>query len=225
MIVFLIFSACDNGTPASTANTAIDTGVSLICLGDSLTAGHGAVSPGLDDSTKSYPAYLQSKVNIPVINAGISGNTTSQALSRINTDVLAKNPRIVIVELGANDLFQGVPLAVTKSNLQAIINLINDGNRKIYIAKFYTEEVARAMAGAFGINDYNIQTMVIEQYDSIFSTLASSNNVELIHDIWDGVWGVYMSDAVHPNARGYEIMADNYYEAMKPYLQANNLLR
>jgi acyl-CoA thioesterase-1 len=230
-IIFLLcFNGCDNGS------TKVNTGVSLVCLGDSLTAGYGATTPGSDDKTKSYPAYLQKKLNIPVINAGITGDTTLQALSRINTDVLMKNPQIVIIELGANDLFKNIPCKTTKDNLQEIINLINDGNRKIYIAKFYTEEVARSFARSFaksmtdnfGITDYAISAMLItliEQYDDMFETLASENKVELIDDIWDGIWDVYMSDSVHPNAKGYELMADNYYKAMKPYLEANNLLK
>jgi acyl-CoA thioesterase-1 len=218
-IFFLCSTGCDNGS----AN--VNTDISLVCLGDSLTAGYGATTPGVDDKAKSYPAYLQRKINISVINAGISGDTTSQALSRINTDVLIKNPRIVIIELGANDLFQGISLTTTKNNFQKIIDLINDGNRKIYIAKFYTEAVARAMADNLGINNYDMQTMLITQYNNMFDTLASSNNAELIGDIWNGIWGKYMSDDVHPNAKGYELMADNYYKVIKPYLEANNLLK
>jgi lysophospholipase L1-like esterase len=98
------------------------------------------------------------------------------------------------------------------------------GKWKIYIAKFYTEEVAREMLHTAKIDDYNNQTTTINQYDDMFDALAESDNVELI-DIWKGVWGIYMSDAVHPNARGYEIMANNYYGAIKPYLEANNLLK
>ncbi|MDR1506604.1 MAG: GDSL-type esterase/lipase family protein [Treponema sp.] len=217
-IVFLCLNSCDN-------ETTDNTGISVVCLGDSLTAGYGATTAGIEDKTRAYPAYLQNKINIPVVNAGISGDTTSQALSRINTDVLMENPRIVIIELGANDVFEMIPLATTGSNLQNIINLINDGNRKIYIAKFYTESVVRTMAGKLGITNYTVQTMLIVQYDNMFDRLASLNNVELIDDIWNGIWGIHMSDDVHPNARGYELMADNYYRIMKPYLRANNLIK
>jgi acyl-CoA thioesterase-1 len=219
IITILYFTACDNGV------TNNDQGVTLVCLGNSLTAGYGATTPGVDDKSKSYPAYLQNKINIPVINAGVSGNTTSQGLSRVNSDVLSKNPQIVIIELGANDLFQGVPITTTKDNLQKIINIINNGNRKIYIAKFFTETVARDMAANLGINNYAIQTEIINQYNNMYDTLALSNNVILINDIWDGVWGMYMSDDVHPNAAGYEIMANNYFKALQPYLQENNLMK
>jgi acyl-CoA thioesterase-1 len=211
------FVGCDNGAISGNQD------ITVVCLGNSLTAGYGATTPGVDNKKKSYPAYLQNKISIPVINAGVSGNTTSQGLSRVKADVLSKNPQIVIIELGANDLFRGIPLITTKNNLQDIIDMINDGNRKIYIAKFYTETVARAMAVNLGITNYDIQTALINQYDNMFDTLASSNNATLIDDIWAGVWGIHMSDDVHPNAIGYEIMADNYFNVLQPYLQENNL--
>jgi acyl-CoA thioesterase-1 len=220
-IFIYFFAGCDNSI------TNNDQGVTLVCLGDSLTAGYGAVVPGVEDKSKSYPAFLQRKINIPVINAGISGDTSSEGLSRVNSDVLSKNPRIVIIELGANDLFQGILISVTRNNLQNIIDMVNNGNRKIYIAKFYTEAVARAMAAKVGINDYNIQILIqilIDQYDTMYKDLASANDVVLIDDIWDGVWGIHMSDIVHPDAAGYEIMADNYFKVLSPYLEANNLI-
>jgi acyl-CoA thioesterase-1 len=217
IIIILCFTSCDNG---STNN---DQGITLVCLGNSLTAGYGATTPGIDNKLKSYPAYLQNKINIPVINAGVSGDTSFQGLSRVNSDVLSKYPWIVIIELGANDVFQRIPIANTKENLQSIIDMVDNGKRKIYIAKFYTETVARAVIAGNGISDYDTQTTLIKLYDNMYNTLASSNNVVLIEDIWDGVWGIHMSDDFHPNAKGYEIMADNYFNVLQPYLQENNL--
>ena len=68
---------------------------------------------------------------------------------------------------------------------------------------------------------------LIKIFDDIYDSLASKNNVELIEDIWDGVWGIpgYMSDEVHPSAAGYKIMADNYFKALKPYLLENDYLK
>lgn len=200
-------------------------GTTLVCLGNSLTAGFGATTPGEDDESKSYPAYLRDKVTIPVINAGVTGNTTSQALSRLNTDVISKDPRIVIIELGANDLSNGIIPAATQNNLQTIIDKLDNGRRKIYLVKFYTDAIVRAMANDFGITDYNQQTLLITQYNNIFNTLSSSKNVVLIDDIWDGVWGIHMSDPIHPDAEGYAIMADNYFKILQPYLQENDLLK
>ena len=215
MLAFgLALVSCDNG---STNNQ----GTTLVCLGDSLTAGNGATTPGRDDKSKSYPAYLQNKINIPVINAGVSGDRSAQALARVDSEVLSQNPQIVIILLGGNDLGMGFPVTFVKSNLQSIINKVNNGSRKIYLAKFYTRAMLRDMTTIDG----DAFTATINQWDTMFSTLASENNLTLIEDIWQGVWGIHMSDNIHPNARGYEIMANNIFDVLQPYLQANNLIK
>ena len=187
--------------------------ITLVCLGDSLTAGYGATKPSEEDKSKSYPAYLQKKTGInTVINAGVSGDTTAQALARVDSDVLFHDPDIVIILLGANDFFRLIPVSTTQDNFQTIINKVNYGNRKIYLAKFYTDE----MAASFPIP---IPSVIVNEYNNMFNTLATSNNIELIEDIWTGVWREHMSDIIHPDAQGYEIMADNIYKVMEPYLQ------
>ena len=185
--------------------------ITLVCLGDSLTAGYGATASFEEDKSKSYPAYLEKKDNISVINAGVSGDTTTQALARVDSDVLPEYPEIIIILLGANDFLHIIPISTTQDNLQNIINKVDNKNRKIYLAKFYTDVMAASMS---------IPSGIITQYNNMFITLAaSSNNIELIEDIWTGVWGVHMSDPIHPNAEGYEIMADNIYKVVQPYLQ------
>jgi len=208
LVLVLGITACaTTGDSASGSTSGKET---IVCLGDSITAGYGATVVGKDDKSKSWPAFLQNKVNIPVINAGVSGDTTAQGLARVKRDVLSKNPRIVIIGLGGNDLFQRIPLVTTKNNLQKIIDMVNDGNRKIYLVDSFPD-----------VNEYN------EQYHIMYNTLASSNNIELIVDEFDGVNGIrnYMSDELHPNAKGYEIMAENFFNVLKPYLEANNLLK
>jgi len=202
---------CDNGS-ANEKDNGIN--VTLVCFGDSLTAGFGATKPSVEDKSKSYPAYLQKKTGInTVINAGVSGDTTADALSRVDSDVLFYEPDIVIILLGANDfLHLLIPVSTTQNNLQTIIDNVKNGNRKIYLAKFYTDE----MAASFIIP---IPSGIVEQYDNMFKTLAEANNIELIEDIWTGVWKEHMSDIIHPDAKGYEIMADNIYKALRPYLQ------
>jgi acyl-CoA thioesterase-1 len=208
VIFSVVFMACATTGGSTSASTSV--GETIVCLGDSLTAGNGATVVGKDDKSKAWPAFLQNKVNIPVINAGVSGDTTAQGLARVKRDVLSKNPRIVIIFLGNNDYFQKVPLATTKNNLQKIIDMVNDGRRKIYLTRCY----------GGGWND---------QVEDMFNTLlASSNNIEKIDGFLDGVWEVkenMSADGIHPNAKGYEIMADNIFEVLKPYLEANNLLK
>jgi acyl-CoA thioesterase-1 len=212
--VALVTTSCDMNGGEQTV-----LGTTLVCLGDSLTAGYGAVEPKKEDRLKSYPAYLEDKVNMPVINKGFSGVPSAYGLSQIDSILETENPRILIIELGANDyLLWNVPVDKTHENLQAIIDRANDGQRKIYLVKFYTEQMTK---------DLEADSETIKQYDAMFNTLASKNDVELINDIWTGVWGKpeYMSDEHHPNAEGYEIMADNYFNAMKPYLMANGLVK
>jgi len=211
----LLFAACFLFTACISGTRGKHEGPTVVCLGDSLTTGHGADIPGIDNFDKSYPAFLQSRINIPVINAGVSGNTTAQGLARVRSDVLSYNPSIVIIELGANDLMQGIDISITRDNLQSIIDMVNDGSRKIYLVKFFTEAIAREM----------MPPSQAAAYDNMFNTLAAANNVELINDIWAGVWGIHMSDHIHPNAAGYERMAENYFNVLRPFLQINNLLR
>jgi acyl-CoA thioesterase-1 len=215
-----------NGSSGSNDNnsTSSSNDITLVCLGDSLTAGRGATTPGEDDKSKSYPAYLEKKVNARVVNAGVSSDTTAKGLARVDSNVLSHNPEIVIILLGANDFILGddrLPIPVpastsvktTKANLQKIIDKVDNGNRKIFLVKFYTEAMVKELP-------FSLFPSYIKGYDDMFTELAkSSANVTLIKDIWTGVWGVHMSDNIHPNARGYEIMADHIYNALKPYLQ------
>jgi acyl-CoA thioesterase I len=205
LITILLITAISITAHAQNNNT--NNGNTIVCLGDSLTAGGNANSDGKDDKSKSWPAFLQNKVNIPVINAGVSGNTTAQGLARVKKDVLSKNPRIVIIMLGANDAGQKVPLATTQKNLQKIIDMVNDGKRKIYLTRLYPGP------------DWN------EKVENMFNTLASSNNIELIDAPWDDVWKNVSADGLHPNAKGYELMAEYIFITLKPYLEENNLLK
>jgi lysophospholipase L1-like esterase len=240
LIMGLAFIACDNQNDGGNGELVPEPEPLLVCFGDSLTAGYGASVPDQDDAAKAYPAYLEKKLTIPVHNAGVSGDTSEDGLARIEKDILSKNPRIVIIEFGANDILQvlkeGITnnfqvltvIATTKSNLQSMIEMLDNGKRQIYIAKFYNADVVTAMTTMAGITDANASAMLSSQYNAMFASLLESrgDNVQLINDIWSGVWGDprYMSGAVpidiHPNAAGYEIMADKYFDDMEPYLEA-----
>src|SRR3990167_9273300 len=95
-------------------------GKSIICFGDSITEGVGA-GPGED-----FPSLLAEKFGRPVINAGKGGETTYDALKRLPSDVLERNPGLVIVEFGGNDYLQKIPKEETFKNLEEIISKIQD---------------------------------------------------------------------------------------------------
>jgi acyl-CoA thioesterase-1 len=234
-------TAC--GDESKKKTTSSDSAV-IVCLGDSLTKGMSATTVGADDESHSYPTYFSSKVNATVINAGVSGDTAAMGLARVQTDVIAKNPDIVVICLGANDFLDCLSSSPTltslttsintmKANLKSIITALDTEERLIYVAKFYTATSAKSMLSAkAGITDTATQNQIIALCDSAFSEIESMTTskaeVTLISDIWTGVWGVsanMSSDGIHPTAAGYQVMADNYFNAMKTDLTSYGLVK
>jgi len=216
LILIFVLAGCDTQ----------ETGT-MVCLGDSLTEGYGASRPFEVDKSKSYPAFLQQKVKLTVLNSGISGNTAADGLDRIDKDVLAKDPQVVIILLGANDFLRRKPANEAKSNLQAVINKISDMNRKIYLASFIGDaawENSYLETYSFIITPEIIA--LLANYKKIYAELSSENkDIGYISNIWKGIGKDHMSDPIHPNAKGYSIMADNIFAEIKPFLAENNLLK
>lgn len=177
-------------------------GSALIALGDSLTAGYGA-GPGED-----YPSVLATQLGTEVVNAGKSGDTTQSALDRLEADVLARDPRVVIVGLGGNDFLGGVPIGATESNLRTAI-------RKI--------QGAGAMVVLLG---YRFPTLG-PSYESMYERVADEEGCLLIPDVLDGILRdrTLMSDAIHPNGRGYRVMADRIAGPCRRLLQKADATR
>src|ERR1700689_3725295 len=114
------------------APTPTDTRPVIVAFGDSLSAGFGA------DPGKSFPDFLQKALDAAglhwrVVNAGVSGNTTTDALSRLRA-VLAYKPRITIVEFGGNDGLRGLPIESTRANLEHIIETLEGAGSKVLLA-------------------------------------------------------------------------------------------
>ena len=189
----------------------------IVCLGDSLTEGYGAGGQGVVDKSRSYPAYLQGKIKMPVVNSGISGDTTKGALDRLERDVLSKDPHMVIILLGANDFFQQRPMAEAKANLQEIIDRTRKEDRIIYLASFmggtYWETSILNSISEIFIAEY---ASLLFQYKRMFDELISENkDIHFIPEIWTGINSTHMSDPIHPNAAGYERIAQTIYEAIR----------
>ena len=160
-------------------------GTNVIAFGDSLTAGYGA-QPGED-----YPSKLSAMIGTDVINTGVSGDTTESALARINDDVLARDPRIVIVGLGGNDFLQSVPLATTERNLRAAVRAIHGAGAMVVLLGFKFPSLSA-------------------NYESMYAKVARDERCLLVPDLLDGILAnpSMKSDEIHPNARGYELMAE-----------------
>lgn len=167
-------------------------GNTIVALGDSLTEGVGG-------NGKGYPELVSERLGIPVRNAGRAGDTTADALGRLERDVLNQKPDIVLIALGGNDALRKLPEEETFANLRKIIERV---------------QASGAVTILIGIRGRALS----DPYDEQFEKLAKDTRSLYIPDILDDIFGDgrYMSDAVHPNARGYEKIADR----ITPILQS-----
>ena len=172
------------------------TGKNIICFGDSITFGYGAV--GGED----YPTALGKLVRIPVINAGVDGDTTFAALERLENDVLVKNPRLVIVEFCGNDFIKKVPKEDTLKNLSKIIDRIQEKG---------------AMVALVDISS----GMFFQEYRQAFKKLAAEKRAIFIPVILSKIITnpAMKSDFFHPNARGYKLIAGRIHRAIGEYVK------
>ena len=171
------------------------TGENIICFGDSLTYGTGA------PHDKSYPAQLSDMIGQRVINAGVPGDTTTRALERLEEDVLSQSPRIVLITLGGNDLKNGVRKDVAFRNLKTIIEAIQAEGGLVILG--------------------GVKFIILDKgYGEMYKKLTKETDIILVPNVLKGLIGKdkYMNDPIHPNGQGYTIMAERFYEAMKPYL-------
>jgi lysophospholipase L1-like esterase len=163
----------------------------IICFGDSLTFGTGA-SKGMD-----YPSQLAAMLGKPVINEGIPGDTTSSALWRLKRDVLSKNPDIVLITLGGNDLKNGVSKEIVFSNLKQIVQSIQKQGAKAIIGGLSWPGMDRG-------------------FRTSYEDVAQQTGALLIPDIFTAISDnpVLMSDPIHPNDMGYRIVARRFSDAI-----------
>jgi acyl-CoA thioesterase I len=180
----------------------------IIAFGDSLTAGYGV---NLSDA---YPALLEQRLKqngypYDVLNAGISGETSSGGKSRIN-EVLKYKPEIVILELGANDGLRGTGLGLVYSNLAYIIDKLQKKNIKVLLA-------GMKLPPNYG-NEYT------QGFHQIYLDLAKKYHVPLIPFFLEGTAGkegLNQADGLHPTALGYRIVLENVWYHLVPMLQKN----
>lgn len=168
-------------------------GENIIFFGDSLVAGVGSTD-GQD-----IVSQLSRAMGIKIINAGVSSDTTVSALARIETDVLAKNPKVVIVLLGGNDFLQRVPIEQTRNAIREIV-----------------EKILLTGSGVILINENKNTDSV-----SVFSKLAKEKRIPYIENLLGGISRdkKLMSDTIHPNSDGYSVMAQRIKPVLENYLQ------
>lgn len=187
---------------ADTARTV--TAKNILFFGNSLTAGYGL------DQSEAFPALIQKKIDslqLPykVINAGLSGETTSGGLSRINW-LLRQEVDVFVLELGANDGLRGIPVTETRKNLQSIIDKVREKNPAVVIV-LTGMQVPPNMGQEYA-----------KEFRSVYRELAEKNNTILMPFLLEGVGGepsLNLPDGIHPTAEGHQIVANNLWEYLK----------
>jgi acyl-CoA thioesterase-1 len=198
---FTVIAAC---IVIARAAPAADTRPVIVAFGDSLTAGYGA------DPGQSYPDNLQRELDklgysYHVVNMGISGETTTDALSRLPT-VIAQKPRIVILEFGGNDGLRGLPITAAHANLDQMMARIQVAHIRILLAGL-------TLPPNYG-QDY------IRPFQTMYHDLAVKYHSPLIPFLLEGIFehGLFQQDGIHPNAQGYAVVAQTVLRYLKPLL-------
>ena len=178
----------------------------IIAFGDSLTAGFGLTEK------ESYPYLLQQKLkadgyDYEVVNAGVSGDTTLGGLERADWVLEQNNAKILILELGANDLLRGIPVASMKKNLDQIVRKAKAKNIKVLLCGM----LAPPTMGS----EYQ------REYTMAFPDLAAEHKVTFLPFLLEGIAlkkELNQADGIHPNPEGAKLMTENIYKALKPML-------
>ena len=168
----------------------------LACFGNSITEGY-MVPPHC-----SWPSVLErlSKGRIKTINFGISGETTLDAIKRIN-EVVSSKAQMVFLEFGINDFFWGFPVEAVRENLETICKT------------FLDKKIGVILCG-FDIKDHPT-----EKWKHMYKSLAGYYELPLYEDIFSGLGkGHFLADGLHPNEKGYRVIASGIFEFLRKNL-------
>lgn len=169
-------------------------GNSIVMFGDSLIEGVGA------SAGNTLPELLSKKIGEEVINMGIQGQTSAQGLARINS-VIDMDPKVVMVLFGGNDYLHGVKQEVTFKNIDAIVAILQE---------FGAVVIVLGIQGGILIDSYKYE----------FKKIAERRGALYVESVLEGLIGEssLMSDEVHPNDIGYNLIAKKIYPVLKKAL-------
>lgn len=180
---------------------ALPKGSAVLALGDSLTYGYGAAP------TAAYPVQLAGLTGWKVINGGVSGDTTADALARL-PELMGQHPKLVIISIGGNDFLRKLPESTTRANIGKIIQTVQAANIPAVLVA-----IPHFTVGAlFGkLSDHPLYQEIAEQYQ-----------IPLLSGAWSEILGDkdLKSDQIHANAEGYRKFA----ELLKAFLEEQGLV-
>lgn len=180
----------------------------IVGFGDSLTAGF-SLGPGQGFTDRLQAALKAKGHDVAVANAGVSGDTSSGGLARLDWSV-PDGTRLVILELGANDMLRGISPDITEKNLDAML------------AKLKGRKIAVLLAGMRAAP--NLGADYRKAFDAIYPRLAAKYGVPLYPFFLDGVAGhpdLQIEDGMHPNPRGVDVMVERILPAVEKAIVAD----
>ena len=190
----------------ATANANEPVDKNILILGDSLSAGLGV------NYDQAWPSLLQSRINeigssYSVINAGVSGDTTSGGISRLPRLLKKYSPEILILELGGNDGLRGTSLKAIEKNLRDMINSAQSSNVTVLL-------IGVQLPPNYGM-------LYTKGFEEIFSDLAKEYSLDLIQGSLRAMVneGLMQSDGIHPNVLGHQQIEDIVWERLNKYLE------
>jgi len=206
MVIFMA-GCSDESTPLPDPKPPEYEGI-IVAVGDSLTEGLGVAEES------AYPALLEKKLqsdgyHYRVINAGVSAETSSGTLARINW-ILKLKPNIVILVIGANDGFRGIDPGLIKTNILTMVRTLKEKNVTVLLGGM---QMAR-----------NLGQEYISAFEKNYSLVAQEENVGLIPFFLTGVAAnpdLNQTDGIHPTAEGYRVVVDHIYPHVVEAIEAH----
>lgn len=178
----------------------------ILVFGDSLSAGYGI------QQDAAWPALLakrlqEKKLDYSVVNASISGETTSGGRARLDAALVKHSPAVVIIALGANDGLRGLPVATMRDNLVAMASNAQKAKARVLL-------VGQRLPPNYG--NYALQ------FHQVFNDVAKSRKTALVDFLLDGVATqpqLFQSDNLHPTAEAQPRLLDNVWQGLEPLLK------
>ncbi|MDP2829735.1 MAG: arylesterase [Sulfuricellaceae bacterium] len=193
MIAFFLLASCSKKKEAP-----LPSGSQVLALGDSLTAGNGVTS------REAWPSLLASRTGWHVVNGGVSGDTSEEALQRLPALLEEHQPVLVLVTLGGNDMLRHIPQNETIANLEKILALIKAQGARPVLLAVPKPSVAGAAFRSLTAADF-------------YQDVARSQHTPLIKDAVAEVLSdpQMKGDPLHPNAAGHALLSVMIYDAIK----------
>ena len=178
----------------------------IVCFGDSITAGYGL------DAKDAYPVALGKLIAAKgypykVLNQGISGNTTKDAVASVKA-IVALHPDVVVLEFGGNDGLRGLKPEITRQNLDSVLTTLQAAHIRVLL-------VGITLPPNYGA-DY------IKSFSAVFHEVATKHHVPLMPMLYEGIYtvpGTIQGDGIHPTAKGSQLIAEHMLPLVTPLLR------